>query len=221
MQTLKVAVITGGHSYDVPNFHRLFRAIGDGLDVYIQNMDDFASSPVEVRDAYDVALFYIMLMDGPRDEGLGWYQGKPKSVLEHLGTTSQGIVVLHHALLAYPQWPTWSDVVGIAKRKFGYYMAQTVATQIVNAQHPITSGLKEWTMVDETYTMPDAEAGAGNDILLTYDHPQSSRTIAWTRTYRQSRVFCYQAGHDNVTWVEPNFRHVLKRGILWAAGTHT
>jgi uncharacterized protein len=215
-QALKVAVVTGGHSYDVPNFHRLFRAIVSGLDVYVQNMDDFASSPVETRDAYDVVLFYIMLMDGPKDEGLGWYQGKPKSALEHLGETRQGIVVLHHALLAYPQWQPWSDIAGINERKFGYYMAQTVTTQIANAQHPITAGLGGWTMVDETYTMADTDPAAGNDILLTYDHPQSSRTIAWARAYRQSRVFCYQAGHDNVTWADMNFQQVLKRGILWA-----
>ena len=217
-EALKVGVITGGHSYDVPNFHRLFRAIASGLDVYVQNMDDFASSPVEVRDAYDVVVFYIMLMDGPRDEGLGWYQGKPKTALEHLGTTKQGIVVLHHALLAYPQWQRWSDLVGIADRKFGFYMAQTVTTQIADAAHPITAGLSRWTMVDETYTMADADPAAGNHILLTYDHPQSSRTIAWTRAYGQSRVFCYQAGHDNVTWADPDFQAVLKRGIVWSAG---
>jgi type 1 glutamine amidotransferase len=30
-------------------------------------------------------------------------------------------------------------------------------------------------------------------------------------------VFCYQAGHDNVTWQDPNFREVLRRGLLWSA----
>jgi type 1 glutamine amidotransferase len=216
MNPIKTAVVTGGHSYDVPNFHRLFRAL-PGLDVYIQHMDDFASSPVETRDAYDVVLFYTMLREGPADEGQTWYQGKPKTALEHLGETRQGIVVLHHALLAYPQWQQWSDIVGVQERTFGYYMAQTVNSQIANSTHPITQGMSAWEMVDETYTMPSA--GADSTVLITYDHPKSMRSIAWTRTYKHSRVFCYQAGHDNITWVIPQFQTLLNNGIHWAAET--
>jgi hypothetical protein len=215
MQTVKVAVVTGGHSYDVPNFHRLWRSLPAPLDVYVQHLDDFASSPPDVRDGYDVALFYIMLRDGPTDEGLAWHQGKPASALGHLGETGQGIVVLHHGILAYPAWPAWSEMTGVPGQNFGYYMEQTVTTEIANPGHPVTRGLQPWTMVDETYTMPDA--GPGSEVLLTYSHARSMRSIAWTRAYRQSRVFCYQAGHDNVTWQDPNFREVLRRGLLWSA----
>ena len=77
-------------------------------------------------------------------------------------------------------------------------------------------------MIDETYTMTDA--GADSQVLLTYDHPKSMRTIAWTRQYGHSPVFNYQAGHDNDTWQDEHFRTVLRRGILWAGrrlGTET
>lgn len=40
---ITVAVITGGHSYDVMSFQRLFRSL-DGVEAYIQHMDDFATS---------------------------------------------------------------------------------------------------------------------------------------------------------------------------------
>ncbi len=210
-----VAVVTGGHSYDVPNFHRLFRSLTD-IEATIQHLDDFASSPKEVRESYDAVVFYIMMLDGPTDEGLPWYAGKPLTALSELGETAQGIVVLHHALLAYRQWPVWDDLVGIAPRGSGYHFAQTVETQIVDTDHPITRGLQSWTMVDETYTVNDT--GADSHLLLTYDHPLSMRTIAWTRRHGNSRVFCYGAGHDNETWPDPNFREVLRRGMLWSAG---
>ncbi len=51
-------------------------------------------------------LFYTMFMDEPTDEGLPWHAGKPLDRLQGLGATSQGIVLLHHAILAYPRWPT-------------------------------------------------------------------------------------------------------------------
>jgi hypothetical protein len=213
---MNVAVVTGGHAFDVPNFHRLFRAMPPEMDVTIQSLDDFASSPEAVRDGYDAVVFYIMMRDGPTDEGHPWYAGKPKTALEHLGATRQGIVVLHHAILAYPEWLVWHEITGIPNPSFGYHIGLTVTSHIVNPQHPITRGLADWTMIDETYTTPGA--GPDSEVLLTYDHPQSMKTIAWTRTYRNARVFCYQAGHDNRTWVDGNFRTVLARGIQWTAG---
>ena len=90
----KIAVITGGHSYDVIGFQQLFRKMPE-LDIYIQHMDDFCSSPEEVRDFYDVVVFYIMMTEGPVDEALPWYQGKPKTALEHLGKTGQEIGRAH------------------------------------------------------------------------------------------------------------------------------
>ncbi len=215
-QPIKTAVITGGHAFDVPNFHLLFRNL-EGIDAYIQHIDDFSSSPQEVRDRYDVVLFYIMMIEGPKEEGLPWYAGHPKTALEHLGETKQGIFLLHHTLLAYPQWPVWDELVGIRNRgTFGFSFGETVHTEITGSSHPITQDLCGWDMVDETYTM--GEAGPDSNVLLTIDHPKSVKTIAWTRVYKNAPVFCYQAGHDNQTWLNSNFRQVLRNGICWCAG---
>lgn len=206
---LRIAVVTGGHPYDVLNFNQLFRTL-PGVDAYVQHMEDFVTTPAPVRHQYDVVLFYQMLMQGPPD-------GPVKAALEQLGSTKQGLVVLHHTMMAYPQWAAWSDLVGIAERsKFGFSGGETFQVQVVHRDHPITRGLEPWTMTDETYTLP--EPGAGNEILLTVEHPKSMKAIAWTRTYQQSRVFCLQSGHDNVTWANPGFREVLHRGLRWAAG---
>jgi hypothetical protein len=213
---IQTAVITGGHAFDVVNFHRLFRSL-EGVDAYVQHTDDFASSPQAMRDSYDVALFYSMLTEGPHDEGQPGHSGKPKTALEHLGETTQGIVLLHHAILAYPDWPQWGQIVGIQNRELSaYYHDQMLRVEIANAHHPITEDLSAWEMVDEAYTMANAEGDS--DILLTVDHPQSMKTIAWTRRYKNARVFCYVLGHDNHAWGDPNFRTVLTRGIQWAAG---
>ncbi len=213
-ENVKTAVVTGGHSFDVLGFHKLFRGLV-GVDAYIQHIDDFASSKAPVRDSYDVVLFYFFMQDGPTDEGLPWYAGRPKTALEHLGETEQGIVVLHHGLLAYRGWPVWSEIVGVRERGFGYTPNQQIRVEIANPDHPITQGLSDWDMIDETYTM--ADAGVGSEILLTTTHPQSMRTLAWTRTYKNARVFCFESGHDNRAFANPGFRAMLTRGIRWAA----
>jgi hypothetical protein len=211
---VKTAVVTGGHRFDVVNFHHLFQGL-EGVQPYVQHMDDFASSPEEERDSYECVVFYTMLRDSPSDEGRPGYAGKPKAALEHLGETGQGILVLHHAILAYPKWPLWSDLVGIGDRSFGYHFSQSVRVETADGAHPITRGVASWEMVDETYTM--ADAGADSEVLLTTGHPNSMRTLAWARTHKNARVFCFQSGHDNETWLDRGFREVLRRGIHWAA----
>ncbi len=211
---VKTAVVTGGHKYDLVNFHDLFHQL-DGVQPYIQHMDDFASSPEEVRDSYDTVVFYTLLTEGPNAEGQAGYAGKPKTALEHLGETQQGILVLHHAILAYPQWPLWNEIVGIEDRSFRYHVDQSIHIDAKDEKHPITRGISDWDMVDETYTMNDA--GDGNSILLTAAHPKSMKTIAWTRRHKKARVFCFESGHDNQTWQNATFREVLRRGIHWTA----
>lgn len=214
---LTVAVVTGGHSFDVPNFHRFFRALA-GFDCYIQHMEDFAAAPQATRDAYHVILFYIMLQDGPSDEGRPGYAGKPYSALSRLGQTKQGIFVMHHALLAYPEWSAWQEMVGLGDWRpgFKYFHDERVPVKVVDPAHPITQGMSDWEMIDETYEMGDTDQDS--HILLSTDHPHSMQHLGWTRQYGQSRVFCLQSGHDNQTWQNDPFRRVVERGLLWCAG---
>lgn len=214
-KAIRTAVVTGGHGYDVPALHELFRGL-NGIDPCIQHMDDFASSSEEIRDGYDVVLFYSMLKDTPEDEGQPWYCGKPRTALERLGSTTQGVLVLHHAILAYPEWQLWNDIVGIDNREFGFHIGEDVHIDVTSSDHPITDGVTGWSMIDETYTMDDA--GDGSEILLTMEHEKSMKTIGWTRQHKNSRVFCFQSGHDAQTWTNRSFQQVLARGIEWCAG---
>ncbi len=205
--SIKVAVITGGHFFDVPGFHAIFRDMPQ-VDSYIQLEANWAADVGQTLDTYDVFLFYNM----PR----GLPEERTRPVLEKLGESGQGIFLLHHAILAYEQWPFWSDLVGISDRSFGYDHEQELSVQIADPAHPITQGIEPWRMVDETYSM--ASAGEDSHRLLTTDHPRSMRVLGWTRQFRNARVFCYQSGHDNLTYADLNFRKTILRGIQWCAG---
>ncbi len=203
---ITVAVITGGHPYDVPNFHRLFRGL-PSLDCYIQNIYDFSTSSESVRDAYDVVVFFnFNLTPVP--------EGEEKTVIEHLSDTGQGIVVLHHALWSYPQWPLWTKLSGIANGGAGAKDDVAMRVELATTQHPITAGLQSWDIIDETYKMEDA--APDSEILITTEAPDCIHTIAWTRKFGKSRVFCLELGHDNQAWPNENFRIVLERGIVWS-----
>ena len=104
----------------------------------------------------------------------------------------------------------------MADRSFSFHLDQQFHVEIARSDHPITTGLAAWDMIDETYVM--AEPDDGNDILLTVDHPRSTKAIAWTRTFRQAPVFCFQSGHDDRAYADSHFRRIVERGIQWCAG---
>ena len=214
-QRFKVAVMTGGHSFEVPPFRDLFAGL-DGVDAYIQHLDDFCADAGRCRTWYDVACFYTMHKPGPTDDG-PWYQGKRKSVLETLGRTPQGIFLLHHAILAFEDWDVWRQVSGLDAHSFrAYDHGERIGVHVADVGHPITAGLGDFEIVDETYTM--AGCDADSHVLLTTDHPKSMKTLAWTRQYHKARVFCLQLGHDGQAFANPSFRTLVQRGILWCAG---
>ena len=208
---LNVAVIEGFHPFNVPQWHAMFRAL-EGVHYFQQTIDNWAADWGNCRKDYDVALFYNMNMDMKASP----FADAIDKALRELGDTKQGLVVLHHAILSYPDNPVWSEIVGIKDRAFDYHVDQDLTVEIANESHPIAKDLRPWPLHDETYTM--ADAGEGSEILFTAQHPKSMKTLGWTRTHRNTRVFCFQPGHDNHAWENVTFREVLLRGIRWAAG---
>ena len=213
-EKIKTAVITGAHPFDVPAFHAVFRAMPE-IDFYPQHLEEFAADFGKRRQEYHVLLFFNFTQATPGSSSTA-QDRETKAALEKLGESDQGIFLLHHAILAFPHWQLWSDLVGIQDRRFGWHMDHRTFIQVADSQHPITQGLNDWNMLDETYTMH--EPAEDSQVILTTDDPQSMKSIAWTRRYKNAPVFCFQSGHDHLAYENPNFRQVISRGIHWAAG---
>ena len=145
-----VAVVVGYHSYDVRALQDMFESFR-GLHCYIQHLEQFTSSPETVRDSYDAVVFYTMEHRTP-DEDRPWYEGSVKEAMEHLGESGQGIVVLHHSLLAFENWPAWKELSGLDPALYqDYRLDVTQSYRIVSAEHLITKGLQDFEMEDEIY----------------------------------------------------------------------
>jgi uncharacterized protein len=214
---VRTAVVTGHHSYDVVNFQDFWKSM-PAIDPYIQHIEDFCSSPDNVRDAYDCVAFYMMVGLEISDE-MPWYWGKPKSALERLGSSKQGLVFLHHTIWAYQKWTFWDELIGMPGRNIkenGYHFDQKVGVKAVDVTHPVTKGFKDWEMTDETYEM--SEPAGDSRVLLNLENPQSMKAGAWVRKHKNSNVFVTALGHDNKAWADKNFGKLIERGVLWSAG---
>lgn len=212
---IQLAVVTGGHTFQVPPFYEVFRQMSD-VDFYPQSLDDFTADE-KLAAQYDVVLFYHMHQIA-QDAALPWYQSKLFSTLEQLGNTEQGILVLHHSLVAFPEWPLWTELVGVENRgDIATHYDQLLTLEVVDPGHTILEGISEWTLPDESYEMASPREEDGNHLLLTTSHPKSMSGIAWTRAFRKSRVFCCQSGHDVQTFEDEGFRKLIGNAIRWLA----
>ena len=211
---IKIAVIVGEHPYDVQEFQHVFTDNND-LEAYIQSLEMFTTSPKEVRDSYEVLVFYHMYTKTPSSENNG--TGVQRNALELLGDTRQGILILHHSLLAFPDWKLWADIVGIKDRKFDYHYNQVVDYKI-EKNHPITENVKDFTLTDETYSVN--EPGDECEVLVTTNHKPSMKSILWVKSYKNAPVVCYESGHDALAFKNENFRKLLYNSILWLADKH-
>lgn len=235
MSQISVAVLTGGHKFHVRPFIDFFNGL-DGVDAYVHHFDDWLTpSGVDddpwfadkygsnklvhekVRDSFDVTLFYTLIRGPLEDEA--------KACVDRLIETGKPIFVLHHALFNWRDDSRWGEIIGMRCERnirqvdyggpmdgiwFGTFPVK------VNADHPISAGLADFEVDDETYALPDCDDDC--DVLLTTDHEASMRTLAWSRTEGDSRIFCTQLGHDPKSWHNPAFRKLIQNGLQWCAG---
>ena len=209
---IQTAVIVEGHPYDIVHFQKMLWSFED-CECYVQPFDLFIEDEKN-RNAYDCVLYYSMSLPLPEENS-----SRKRYLEEELGANGQGIILMHHALLSFPRWDLYTDVSGVKIRceeQFKYHQNEKVNQRIITGSHPITAGVEEFTVVDETYEIGEPEE-PGNEILIETDNTSGIRKIAWTRTYKNSRVFCYASGHDNAVYADENFRKIMHQAIHWTA----
>jgi hypothetical protein len=208
---VRVLVITGGHDHEAA-FYGLF----DGYqDIgWPPVSDSTLAFKQDIRAKYDVLVLY----DFTRD-----LDDKGKKNLRDFVESGKGVVVLHHGILNFQNWPWWyEEVVGGLYRleskggipnstvKFGEEHWITAA-----GRHPITDGITPFHVTDETYKglfiSPNIKP-----LLLT-DNPTSDRTVAWIGPCTTSKVVFIQLGHDHLPFRHPSYRALVHNSILWTA----
>jgi uncharacterized protein len=217
---IRVLVITGGHDYDEPKFHAMFEAL-PGIGATHRTYPGIAADLTpELADRFDVLVFYDM-----------WAQGITPAQRQAFVALLQrgiGLVALHHTLAAHQDWPEYASIIGgkyhVRDREVDgvivphstYDHDQMIQVRIATQEHPITRGLSDFQIRDETYAGYDKDPRA--TVLLKTSHPKSDEDLAWAKTYGNSRVVYIQLGHDHFAYQHPTYRTLVARSIRWTAG---
>jgi len=97
---------------------------------------------------------------------------------------------------------------------------------ITKPNDPITAGLSDFMMTDtEQYYMhvdPNNEVLATTTFTGLYDGVDWVKDVVmpavWKKTYGKGRIFYCSIGHAAKDFDVPEFKEIMKRGMLWTAG---
>jgi type 1 glutamine amidotransferase len=217
-EKIRVLLVTGGHAYETNQFNQMF---ADNPDITFQAVAHPKAQALFKPDAarsYDVIVLYDMW---PKitDDAKADFVARIKE--------GKGLVALHHCLGSYQDWPEYKRIIGgkyllqkeevdgVALPGSTYKHDVKFKVRVEPVAHPVTRGLKDFEIHDETY----GGLSVNKDVtpLLTTDEPTSAKTVAWAKTYAGTRVATLQLGHDHLAWDNPNFRKLLSQAIAWTA----
>jgi uncharacterized protein len=160
---------------------------------------------------------------------------------------NKGFVFLHHSNASWIQvWPEYSEVVGsacdwsspstvrgIEHPAMGFYGNTPQKISIVDKTHPITQGLSDFEITDESYncvffedsvhplarTDFDAAKASfqGGPGRMLNPKVKSSNLSAYYKAAENSPVAYVQMGHGATAWNNPAYRQLVLNSIRWAA----
>jgi type 1 glutamine amidotransferase len=167
-ERLRVLVVTRGHPFARDPFFAVFER---NHEIEWANVEHPAAQRFftpELAREFDCYVLYDM-------PGIEFVPGAApiffeppdhfKQGLREMTQSGAPLVVLHHALAAWPAWPEWSEIVG------GQFLYQPMASRGQNlpdsgyrldvshtispvCDHPITEGIEPFELVDELYLAP-------------------------------------------------------------------
>lgn len=212
---MRVLVITGGHEYNAQTFNDMLNSLGDGMTFrtveFPAAFDEFLP---QNRDTYDVLLFYHM-----------WQSITPEQENNFAECIRSGkpVVALHHSICAFDDWEEYRRIIGgkyfhkktiIDGKEYepcSYIHDLHFRAIIADRNHPVTKGVQDFDLFDETYKGYWVDPSV--KPLITTAEASSTPVIGWTKNYGKAKIVVMQSGHDSPTFQNPDFRQLLKQAI--------
>ena len=209
----RALIITGGHNFDQTEFFNLFESLSDfQFDTISQPLaNQLICSGKAIK--YNILVFYDswqLISEAEKDAYMK---------LTDYGT---GFLFLHHSLASYQDWDKFWKIRG-----GGYYRSNPpdsikdmrykhdldLLVEILDPNHPITLGMKDFEIHDEGYS----NIFINDEItpLLKTRNPDCAEVIAWTNNFNNSKIVYLMGGHDRVAFENENYRELIRNSLSY------
>lgn len=213
----RAVIVTGENSFNghvwkdtSAELKNILDAGKDFAEVVIQPDPNFIASDDFLT--YDVAIF-----DFRNANPLAQEEKVEANLLKFLGSANKGLVTIHWANGAFPYWPEYLNIVGLAQQSV-HDPRGPFTVRIAHPNHPITRGMKDFEADDELYW----DTKVGNRTMTTVAAAESKVhfadfAMAIELQYNRARVFNTPLGHDVKALKMPGTAELIRRGTAWAA----
>lgn len=130
-----------------------------------------------------------------------------------------GLMPLHFACSSYQKWDEYAELIGRVwvKDVAGHGPRSKFTVKIVDKEHPITAGMKDFEADDELYAKLSGKAEI--HVLATADSEWSKQTepLVFVKKYGKGNVVHNLLGHDVKARDYPEYALLIVRGAEFAA----
>lgn len=125
----------------------------------------------------------------------------------------KGLVALHGASASFENSEKYQKMIG-ARFLTHPEMGPVISCKIVDKNHPIVMGLKDFSIVDEFYLQ---EYYPPFQTLVSAEYGEFTIPMAWVKNYGRGKVFYGALGHSTEQIAHPAFQTMLLNAVDWAS----
>src|SRR5262245_48760894 len=188
-----------------------------GIETSVSKADAIWKEGPDLIGRADVVVLYLT-------EGAKWLSADEKRLAAFRAHAKRGggLVVLHWAMGTKEAEPIESFAAlfgachGGPDRK---YKELKTAVAVHDPKHPVTTGIKEFTVSDEFYyklKLPKGEHGVKPVLIADIDGAREMVAWAWERP-DGGRSFGFSGLHFHENWKREEYRRLVAQGVLWTA----
>ena len=143
-----------------------------------------------------------------------------RSALRGFVDAGGGLFGLHTACLCFDDWAEWRDLLGgvwVWGQSFHPPLGP-VAASPTDWEHPLTSGLPRFDLIDEVYSGLSIAEGVKPLITARAGSRGAEEPVLWAHRFGRGRVSFDALGHDRASLEHEVHRRIIQRCATWAGG---
>jgi type 1 glutamine amidotransferase len=214
-ETIRLLVVTGGHSYPV-EFYSLLNSLPEVDWTHATSHAEAFARPIAAR--FDAVLLHDMHETTTEST---------RACLRQYVQAGGGLVSLHHAIVDYTDWPWWYEEVTGGKyfvepvgdhpaSRFKEGVEFLVSPVRGKERHPVLEGVGPLWVHDEVYK--EMYHSRGIEVLMETTHPDNDPPVVYVGPFAEARILYVQLGHSADTMENPGFRRLISNAVRWVSG---
>jgi type 1 glutamine amidotransferase len=154
----------------------------------------------------------MMWPDGPSGKYRIWMTPEQEKAVVDFVNRGGGFLNLHNSMGLYPENGPYLKLVG--GKYIGHGPLERFRVEVVDHQHPITRGVRDFFAADEQHTPPYDDQKVH---LLLRNRSDEGKTAAagWAYEPGRGRLCHLASGHTREALGNPEFQRLLRQAVEW------